>query len=165
MILDRSPLPRSVPVLMFAAPFTIAAIAVFAWFLSIPSSAHQRLSDLEAKAASVSRAAAQRGDLKAFPPGSVCSGEISESAKMQINLAVANTGLQIANFDLSDAGPAQGDLETYHLSLKGSGSYEDALAALDVLNRTRPKLFVDTLALRNNVSAVEVTVDGRMFCR
>lgn len=69
--------------------------------------------------------------------------------------------------ELTDLGP-MGEtypLQAYSLHFTGSGSYEAAMLALDVLNRQRPRLFVDALAIRNRVSSVDVELEARVFCR
>jgi len=168
-IQPRKPNPSSsVPpsLLALLAPAGIAVAGVALWFLSAPAGLKGSIEGVEATAASVGRAAAEAGDLKSFPAGSVCSGELGDGVRSQMKMALANTGLQVSAFDISEAGQLPGAvLRAYSFSLKGKGSYEDALAVLDVLNRSRPKLFVDSFALRNRVDAVELDIDGRLFCR
>lgn len=174
MILDhihpRKPKVERVPIgpqgLAAAVPAMVIALGIGLWLYANPSDVQTRLDALEAKAAAVGRAAAQGGDVKAFPSGSVCSGDLNDLAKAQINSAIGNTGLKVVALDISESGMMPGAvLRSYGFSLKGSGTYEDALAALEVLNRAHPKLFVDSFALHNHIDSIELALDGRMFCR
>lgn len=153
------------PLLAFVLPALLAVPLLGLWFISTPPDAKARLAALEAKAERINKAALGAGDLKTFPAGSVCSGEQADAVESRMSLALANAGLQIGAFRLVDTNTSSGGLQTWQLSLKGSGTYEGAIAALDVLNRSRPRLFVDTVALRNKVSEVELELEGRVFCR
>ena len=172
MILDRlegrkpSKDANRPPLLALVLPAVLLVPLAGLWLLSTPPDTRERLNALEAKAESIRKATGGGGDLKAFPAGSVCKGEQEDAVESRINIALANTGMQIGVFDLSEDGPVQaGGLQALRLTLKANGTYESAIAALDVLNRAQPKLFVDNMALRNKVSEVELELEGRVFCR
>jgi hypothetical protein len=171
MILDRleGRKPKdsgSQQLLGYALPAVLLLPLLALWFISTPPDAKARLAVLDAKAERIQKAAAGPGDLKSFPAGSVCTGQDIDAVQSRIALALADTGLQVATVDLLDTETANAaGLHGWQLSFKGTGSYEGALAAFDVLNRNRPKLFVDSVALRNNVSEVELEIEGRVFCR
>ena len=147
-----------------AVPGALTIVIALLLVISLPDGAAKRLGDIEAKAGATAQAAGADGNLKAFPAGSVCSGDFTDAMKTQLNLSIGNTGLKIESFDVGNTGQAA-TLQTWHVSLKGTGSYEDALAALNVLHGYRPKIFADTVALHNHVNEVELEVDGRLFCR
>lgn len=154
------------PIKAFVLPVILLVPLMGLWMISNPPHAKDRLAALEAQAERVDEVSKSSGDVKAFPAGSVCAGQPDEAMRNRMTVALANTGMQVQAFDISDAGPAgEGGLQAYRLSFKGNGSYEDAMAALDVLNRNRPKVFVDSTALRNHVSDVELEIEGRVFCR
>ena len=170
MILDRLNGKKTAPParshwLVFALPVFLILPLLGLWLVSTPPDAKARLAELEAKAERIQKTTRGAGDLKAFPAGSVCSGEAPDAVESRVSLALANAGLQIGAFHLVDSSTTTGGLQTWHLSLKAAGSYESAIAALDVLNRSRPRLFVDAVALRNKVSEVELEIEGRVFCR
>jgi len=154
----------ALPWLAFAVPGGMVLAVAVLFVISVPGGAGKRLSDIEAKAAADARAAGTDGNLKAFPAGSVCAGDFNDALKAQLNAALGATGLKVESFDVGNTGQAA-TLQAYHLAFKGRGSYEDALAALNVLHGYRPKIFADTVALRNHVSDVELEVEGRLFCR
>ncbi len=149
---------------VLAIPGALAVMVAVLLVVSVPGGAGKRVTDIEAKAQTASQAAGADGNLKAYPAGSVCSGDFNDALKTQLNLALGNTGLKIEGFDVGNTGQAA-TLQAYHLTFKGAGSYEDAMAALNVLRNYRPKIFADTVALRNRVSDVELEVGGRLFCR
>ena len=170
MILDRlngrkTAAPACPHWLVFALPALLVLPLFGLWVISTPPDAKARLAELEAKAERIRKTTGGAGDLKVFPVGSVCTGEAPDAVESRVSLALTNSGLQISVFHLMDSDTTASGLQTWRLSLKGSGSYESAIAALDVLNRSRPRLFVDTVALRNKVSDVELEVEGRLFCR
>lgn len=154
----------ALPWLAFAVPGAVALVTIVLFAISVPGGAGRRLTDIETKASAVAQAAGADGNLKAFPAGSVCSGDFGDAMKAQLNRALGATGLKIERFDVGNTGQAA-TLQAYHVAVKGTGSYEDALAALNVLHGYHPKIFADTVALHNHVSDVELEVDGRLFCR
>jgi hypothetical protein len=165
MISSPAQMRNSAPLwLAFAVPGGIVLAIIVLFAISVPGGAGKRLAEIEAKATAAAQAAGADGNLKTFPAGSVCSGDFNDALKAQLNSALAATGLKIESFDVGNTGQAA-TLQAYHLAFKGTGSYEDALAALNVLRGYRPKIFADTVALHNHVSDVELEVDGRLFCR
>ena len=152
------------PWIALAVPGVLTAVIASLLIISPPNSAARRLADIEAKAGATAQAAGADGNLKAFPAGTVCSGDFTDAMKTQLNLALGSTGLKIESFDVGNTGQAA-TLQAYHVSVKGEGSYEDALAALNVLHGYRPRIFADTVELHNHISNVELQVAGRLFCR
>jgi len=150
---------------LVAAVPLLVLIALFA--LARPSGVKARMAALEQQARTIGTAARADGDLGRYPVGSVCSGEFSDAMKNQLTSAVMNTGLTVAAFDVSSKGREglSHPLMAYSVSLKGSGSYEQAINSLEVLAHVRPKLFLDTLSLRNQTSSVDLDVEGRLYCR
>ncbi len=155
------------PLAAVAVGAGLTVIVVVLMIMSRAPGATGRMNDLTAKGRAVAAAAQADGDLKAFPLGSVCSGVLDDSFKDQLNIALTNSGLTVSALDVSEAGTVGGaqPLNAYHLTLKGSGSYESALTALEILRHDHPKLFLDSLAIRNRTSSVDVDVEGRLFCR
>lgn len=158
------PRKTTFPWIAFAVPGVLALVILILFAVSVPNDAAKRVADIETKTKQVADTAGADGNLKAFPAGSVCSGDFNDALKTQLNVALGNTGLKISSFSVGNTGQAA-TLQAYHVSLKGTGSYEDALAALNVLRGYRPKIFADTVALHNHVSDVELDVEGRLFCR
>jgi|GEM_PF-2850931 len=172
MIYDRKPaqpafsitdLPKSV--------FVIAIIILLAmlgiWALSRPSGAGARLAALEQQAEQIRAAAKVRGDLAAYPLGSVCGGALDEGFRNQLNTTLAGSGLKISTLDISDRGRA-GDirpLHAYSLILKANGTYEQTVGAMELLAQSHPRIFLDSLSLRNQTESVDLNVEGRIFCR
>jgi len=152
------------PWLALVVPGALTLVVAVLFIISVPGGANKRLADIEAKASSAAQAAGADGNLKTFPAGSVCSGEFNDAMKTQLSLALGNTGLKVDSFDIGNTGQAA-TLSAYHVTVKGTGSYEAALAALNVLHGYRPKIFADTVALHNHISDVELEVNGRLFCR
>ncbi|HWU49140.1 MAG TPA: hypothetical protein VN042_04640 [Asticcacaulis sp.] len=156
-----------VPLLAWGVAALLALVGLGGLFLSRPTDARARLAALETQSKSIRSATDARGDLNAYPAGSVCAGQIDEALRNQLTNALMNSGLKVEALDIADAGQA-GDrfpLRAYKLSLKGSGSYEEAMRSLQVLRRYQPRLFLDTLSLRNQTSSVDLDVEGRLFCR
>jgi len=172
MIYDRKPakpafalgdMPKSV----FVVGMGILVIMLGLWSLSRPSGAKARLAALEQQADQIKAATKVRGDLSTYPLGSVCSGVLDEGFRNQLNTALAGTGLKIDALDISDRGRA-GDirpLHAYSLTLKASGTYEQAVGAMERLAQNRPRVFLDSLSLRNQTESVDLNVEGRVFCR
>jgi hypothetical protein len=158
--------PAEFPVLAVAVPVAVLGVSLGLWLLSMPPHMQSRSAAVETQAASIKAATEGAGDLKTFPEGSVCEGELSDAAKQKLKSALADSGLKVAAFDLTDIGAAgRTSLEAYRYSFKGSGGYAQAMTALAAMDAARPRLFVDSLALRNHVDAVELEVEGRLFCR
>ena len=172
MIYDRKParntfsfaeLPKSVFIVGI-----LVALAMFAmWFLSRPSGAKARLAALEQQAEQIRSAGKVRGDLNTYPLGSVCSSALDQRFRDQLNTALAGSGLKVSALDISDRGRA-GDirpLHAYSLTLKANGSYEQAVSAMQIMAQYRPRLFLDSLSVRNQTESVDLNVEGRIFCR
>ncbi len=147
-----------------ALPAGVAAAILVLFVVSVPHDAPKRLGDIETQAKAAADAADADGNLKTYPAGSVCSGAFADPQKASLNAAVAATGLKLETFTMGNTGQAA-TLTSYHVTIKGTGSYEAALAALNMLHGYRPKIFADTVALHNHVSEVELEVQGRLFCR
>jgi type II secretory pathway pseudopilin PulG len=172
MIYDRKPakpafsvsdLPKSV----FVIGIVVLLAMLGMWGLSRPSGAKARLAELEQQADQIRSAAKVRGDLNTYPLGSVCSGNLDEGFRSQLNTALAGSGLKVSALDISDRGRA-GDirpLHAYSLTLKATGTYEQAVNALALMAQYRPRLFLDSLSLRNQTESVDLNVEGRVFCR
>ncbi len=152
------------PWVAVAVPGVLTLVIAVLFIISVPNGAGKRLTEIEAKTRAVAEASGADGNLKAFPAGSVCSGDFTDAMKTQLTLALGNTGLKIDSFDVGDTGQAA-TLQAYHVTVKGTGSYEAALSALNVLHGYRPRIFADTVALHNHISEVELEVNGRLFCR
>ena len=152
------------PWLALAVPGALTLVVAVLLIISVPGGASKRLVDIEAKASAAAQAGDADGNLKTFPAGSVCSGDVTDAMKSQLNAAIGGTGLKVDSLEIGSTGQAA-TLQAYHLMVKGTGSYEAALAALNVLHSYRPKIFADTVALHNHISDVELEVDGRLFCR
>ncbi|MGN6424371.1 MAG: GspMb/PilO family protein [Asticcacaulis sp.] len=165
----RRPQTRSmeIPLLAWGVAGLLALVGLGVLFLSRPTDAKARLVALEAQSKSIRSATDARGDLTSFPAGSVCAGQVDDALRNQLTNALMNSGLKVEALDIADAGQA-GDrfpLRAYKLTLKGSGSYEEAMRGLQALKRYQPRLFLDTLSLRNETSSVDLDVEGRLFCR
>ena len=159
--------PMDIPLLAWGVAGLLALVGLGVLFLSRPTDAKARFAALEAQSKSIRSAADARGDLSAFPPGAVCAGQIDDALRNQLTNALINSGLKVEALDIADAGQA-GDrfpLRAYKLTLKGSGSYDEAMRGLQALRRYQPRLFLDTLSLRNQTSSVDLDVEGRLFCR
>lgn len=170
MIMDRLDGRRKntapFPVLALTVPTALAVVAAGLWFVSMPGQMTKRLSAVEASAAAIKAANTAGGDLKIFPSGTVCTGGSVDGLKSQLRGVFDKSGLQVLGFDIVDIGPAgAGGLEAYRVSFKGTGDYATAVNALDALNRHKPRFFLDSLALRNQVSSVQLELAGRVFCR
>ncbi len=152
------------PWLALAVPGALTLVIAVLLIISVPGGASKRMLDIESKASAAAQAAGAAGNLKTFPAGSVCSGDFSDAMKSQLDAAIGGTGLKVDSFEVGNTGQAA-TLQAYHVMVKGTGSYEAALAALNVLHGYRPKIFADTVALHNHISNVELEVDGRLFCR
>ncbi len=172
MIYDRKPvkpafsiadLPKSV----FVVGLLMALVMLGMWSLSRPSGAKSRLAALQLQADQIRNAVKVRGDLETYPLGSVCSGGIDNGFREQLNTALVGSGLKVNALDISDRGRA-GDirpLHAYSLTLKASGTYEQAVGAMEIMAQYRPRLFLDSLSLRNQTESVDLNVEGRVFCR
>lgn len=150
-----------------AIAVAVIALSIGLWFLSRPSDAATRLEALETKAKLIASAQTAKGDLRTYPVGTVCTGDQINGFKGQVSSALMNAGLKTDVLDVSAAEALDGteSLEAYTLRFTGTGSYEAAMMALDGLNRQKPRLFVEALAIRNRVSAVDVEFEGRIYCR
>lgn len=151
--------------------FVVAIVVLLAmlgiWALSRPSGAEARLTALKQQAEQIRAATKVKGDLAAYPLGSVCGGALDEGFRNQLNTTLAGSGLKISALDISDRGRA-GDirpLHAYSLVLKANGTYEQAVGAMERLAQSRPRVFLDSLSLRNQTESVDLSVEGRIFCR
>jgi len=149
---------------VFAVPGVLAVVIIVLFVISVPGGAAKRVAAIEAKAHTAAEAAGADGDLKTYPAGSVCAGSFTDAMKVQLTSALAATGLKVESLDAGSAGQAA-TLQAYRFAFKGTGSYDDAMSALNLLRGYKPKLFADTVALRNHIDAVELEVDGRLYCR
>ena len=171
MIYDRRPKSTfqlsDIPMEACAVAAGLLVVAVLLFFLSRPSGSHQRLAALEQQATIIATANKAGGDLGVYPLGSVCSGTLDDAFKNQLSSALINTGLTVTAMDVSPAGKTGEDhpLMGYTLTLKASGTYEQAVNSLEVMAHYRPRLFLDTMSLRNQTSSVDLDVEGRLFCR
>ncbi|EGF92858.1 hypothetical protein ABI_12960 [Asticcacaulis biprosthecium C19] len=156
-----------IPPAAFAVAAAVLAVAAGLWVLSRPSGAAARLDALERQAASIRTAAAAPGDLTVFPAGSVCTNRIDDGFRQQLSNAVTGSGLKVDALDIRPEGRVEGKrpLMAYTVTLKGSGTYEQALGGLEVLDRFRPRLFLDNLSLRNRIDSVTLDLEGRLYCR
>lgn len=172
MIYDRKPKSMGlsigdIPKEAYAVAAATLLIMIGIWAFSKPADADARLAALEAQAKQIRLAGKREGDLAVYPLGSVCGGDLDDNFKNQLNNALLNSGLKIDALDISDRGKS-GDrqpLHTYGITLKASGSYEQAIGAMEVLSQYRPRLFLDSLRLRNQTQSVDLSVEGRLFCR
>jgi len=172
MIYDRKPARSAfslsdLPKAVFVVAFGVLLVMLGMWALSRPPGAKARVMALEQQADQIRAATKVRGDLSTYPLGSVCSGVLDEGFRNQLNTALAGTGLKIDALDISDRGRA-GDirpLHAYSLTLKASGTYEQAVGAMERLAQNRPRVFLDSLSLRNQTESVDLNVEGRVFCR
>jgi hypothetical protein len=172
MIYDRKPAQSAFSIAdMRKSVFVVAIVILLAmlgmWSLSRPSGAKARLAALEQQADQIRAANKVRGDLTTYPLGSVCSGALDEGFRNQLNTALAGSGLKVGALDISDRGRT-GDirpLHTYSLTLKASGTYEQAVGAMERLAQSHPRVFLDSLSLRNQTESVDLNVEGRVFCR
>lgn len=156
-----------IPLAAWGVAAGVAVVGLVLLFMARPPSLKARFEALQTQAAAIKASGQKRGDLSAFPVGTVCASVIDDTMRNQLTNALMNSGLKIETLDITDTGQA-GDrypLRSYSLSLKGSGSYDDAMRTLQALNRYRPRLFLDTLSLRNQTSSVDLDVEGRLFCR
>ena len=172
MIYDRRPASRGfslsdLPKSVFVVALDILLMMLGLWTLSRPSGAKARLVVLEHQADQIRADTKVRGDLSTYPLGSVCGGDLNEGFRNQLNTTLAGTGLKVSALDISDRGRA-GDirpLHAYSLTLKASGTYEQAVGAMERLAQSRPRVFLDSLSLRNQTESVDLNVEGRVFCR
>lgn len=171
MIYDRRPKSTfqlsDIPKEAYAVAAGLLVVAVVLILLSRPSSSHQRLADLDKKVAAITAANKAEGDLGVYPLGSVCTGTLDDGFKNQLSSALMNTGLTVTALDVSPSGrTGEGHpLMGYALMLKASGTYEQAINSLEVMAHYRPRLFLDTMSLRNQTSSVDLDVEGRLYCR
>ncbi len=147
-----------------ALPGGLALVILGLFIFAVPQDANKRVGTVETEAKAAAEAVGADGNLKTFPAGSVCAGDFGDPLKAQLNAAVAATGLKLESFNVNNTGQAA-ILQSYHVTIKGTGSYEAALSALNILHGYRPKIFADTVALHNHVNEVELEVQGRLFCR
>lgn len=157
--------PTPLPAIAVALGTLILSALLFAFSRAPESDA--RLAALEARLETVTKAARAPGDLNAFPAGSVCGGKLHEGFRDQLGVAIGGAGLEVERLELNLIGPSGGapSLTVYEVQLKGSGAYEAAIMSLSALGKFRPTLFIDSLALRNRTSAVDLELKGRVFCR
>ncbi len=158
--------PAQFPLMVVAAPAAVVAVGFGLWLSSMPPHMRSRLIAVESQAAGVKEATEGLSGMKTFPADSVCTGDFDDAAKQKLNAVLADSGLKIAGFDVTDIGTTgRTGLEAYRFTFKGSGAYGQAMTALANLDAARPRLFVDALALRNHVDSVELEIEGRLFCR
>ncbi len=162
-----SPQNEAFPMPALAVGMSLFAIIVVLMCLSNPPHVKSRMAELTTDGEAVASAARAGGDLALFPPGSVCSGQLGDGYKTNLNLALSNAGLTVSTLDIGDAGRGSETLplDVYHLTLKASGTYENTLTALEALRHARPRLFLDSLAIRNHTSSVDLEIEGRLYCR
>ena len=151
----------------YALALVVVAVMAGLWFLSRPSDASTRMAALEQQAALIHKAEQAEGDLRAFPVGSVCGGELDDTFKDRLTNALMNSGLAVSDLEIMPSGKVGNarPLMAYTAVLKGSGTYEQALQAMEIIGHYRPSLFLDTISLRNQTSTVDLDVRGRFFCR
>ena len=172
MIYDRRPSrpsfnPGAIPKLAYVVAAVMLLIMFGLWSLSRPSGAKGRLAEMERQAAIVKSAGLAEGDLRTYPLGSVCGGELNDNFRNQLSNALTNSGLAVDALDISAAGQdgIGHPLMAYAVTLKGTGTYEQAVSAMEIIAQYRPRLFLDSLSLRNNTSSVDLNVEGRLYCR
>ncbi len=171
MIYDRRPKSTiglaDIPPLAYGAAAVVLVLMIGLWLVTRPSDAKARLAALETQAASIQVAAAADGDLATYPLGSVCSSTLDEAFRNQLTSALINSGLKVEALDIRNAGKVEGrhPLTSYALTLKASGTYEQAINSLEIMAHYRPRLFLDSLSLKNQTRSVDLNVEGRLFCR
>jgi hypothetical protein len=155
------------PIAMVAIGGIMILVLGGLWMLSWPTNYSQRLKSLNEQSELADKAGMARGDLNAYPVGSVCSGQDQASLKELISRRVVDSGLKLEGLDMEDGfkvGEAN-PLLAYRYRFKASGSYEAAIMAMQSMNEMSPKLFLDNLVLRNRIDVVELEIEGRLFCR
>ncbi len=171
MIYDRRPKSAfqlsDVPREAYAVAVVMLAVAIALMLLSRPSDSRQRLAALTQQAAVITAADKADGDLTVYPLGSVCSNSLDDAFKNQLSAALMNTGLTVTALDVSPQGKTgeAHPLMAYALTLKASGTYEQAVNSLEIMAHYKPRLFLDTMSLRNQTSSVDLDVEGRLYCR
>ena len=144
----------------------VLVLSLCLWMLARPSDARLQMAQLQTKAQALSQAQSGPGDLSLYPVGSVCTGDVESIVSAPVKSALMNLGFKLDSLDVDDGLPLGNPaLTAYHFTLKGTGSYEAAITTLDRLDHFKPKLFLETMALKNHVSDVELIVEGRVFCR
>ena len=146
----------------------VAAIVIFVVMLLLGRAprAADRLERLETQADRVASARNLPGDLAVFPAGSVCRGKLSNDYQRQIALGLAPTGLTVVTMDVGKA-QMVGDLglKAYDLRLVARGPYMAAVSGLSVLAKAQPAIYTTSLTMKNQVSDVDVVLQGRVYCR
>ncbi len=156
-----------IPKAAWIATALVVVVMSGLYSLSRPFDAKSRLDTLEQQAKIIKSAVRSDGDLMAFGVGSVCTGALDDAFKSRVSSALMNAGLKVDVLDVTPRGrTGEGHpLMAYGVSLKGTGSYEQAVGALEVLAHEKPKLFLDSLIMRNQTASVDLSVEGRLYCR
>ncbi|WP_140986901.1 hypothetical protein [Asticcacaulis tiandongensis] len=154
------------PLAVLAGVAIVVLSLVLLW-LGRPTEAETRLETLETRLQALQRTASLKGDVAYFGPGSVCAGKLNGVWQDQLGLAVSGAGLEIADISVGTAVATntKAPLMAHPVRLKASGAYEAAVSTLEAIDRFRPVLYIDRLALRNRTDRVELELEGRVFCK
>ncbi len=105
------------------------------------------------------------GDIR-YPAAAICHADAdAAAAALKQRIQVAASGLNLANFKSAPSGGPDGaGMQPVTFGFELTGPYDAAIQALDRLKGGAPYIFVDQLDLKSNVSAVDLSVSGRVFC-
>lgn len=136
--------------------------------LTKPAQSSERLRRVADVTARAERAVKGKGDAGAYPAGAVCRGSVedaAEAAERRIQAAAASAGVTVSAVTAAP-GPREPDapLAEVRIEVMAEGAYDATLMFLNLLARSQPEVFADTLDLETKGSKVELAFTGRLLC-
>jgi hypothetical protein len=145
------------------------AMLTVSWTLARPAQLHSREATLAAEASTAAGLLQESDTQDDFSRGALCTsdpsaasqalGQALQDAARRQNLALSNMKIEPV---LSSAAPRS--LTPVSVNFEASGPYDAAVRFLGELARARPEVFVDTMDLKSQSSAVSFQLAGWILC-
>jgi hypothetical protein len=109
------------------------------------------------------------GDPDAYPRGAVCEAwpaTVAVTVSQTIQATAKTGGLAVSALTVNP-GASSGSgrrLAPVSVQLRATGPYTSVVHFLDALSKTRPMIFLDSVDLKTNITAVELNMNGRFYC-
>ncbi len=154
------------------AGVTLAVVCAGGLFLTLggfarPHDLKARVAAVETQVARVERLAALPGDPNAYAPGAVCAeaGPGADALKQRVEANAAAASVALTALAVTPSGDVLGQTTPVSLKFEATGKYEATLLMLNLLARSQPQVFVETVDLKPQAGGSAVLkLSGRVLC-
>jgi hypothetical protein len=164
-VLDTKDIVTIVTVATLVGTFLFVGLCT----LARPTNLGARTAEIQRQIVATEELLRTSGDPDAYPDGSLCRGSPSlaadtigrrlQDAAKSGNLTLTNLAIRPGSRDEALAG-----LTPLNLQFNVNGRYDSVVTFLANLASSRPEIFVDTLDLKSEASAVDLKLTGKALC-